>query len=264
MIAECYSRSPYPSFRSQPSKIGLYVTNVSTIPSSVCLLLYYTFNLICFSLRLDDLKPKNPLLNPLVITSKLHYKEDKTLQKATIECINPKMMLKRSDSVQYRKRSASVRSNYQYSFTCEHIVLQPGTNDLCLEFIAKLCGTFKLGQVSLIIEEKLEFLCNALVNNKVGYDVVTQGINVYLNKIEPKKDLVAGLEHAMELVVSNGSSHIEEVSHVTLEDHREKTRLLLINSDMRTSIKHSNDIGKIKCPENVARVECDNLFNINF
>lgn len=174
--------------------------------------LLLTFHIIYFSLRLDDLKPKNPLLNPLHITSKLHYKEDKTLQKTTIECINPKMMLKKSDSCKYRRPSTAVRSNYQNSFTCEHIVIQPGTNDLCLEFIAKLCGTFKLGQVSLVVEEKLEFLCNAFVNNKVGYEVVTQGINVYLNKVEPKKDLVAGLEHAMELVVTSGSSHIQEVS----------------------------------------------------
>lgn len=121
-------------------------------------------------------------------------------------------MLKRSDSCKYRKPSATVRSNYQNAFACEHIIIQPGTNDLCLEFMAKQCGTFKLGQVSLIIEQKLEFLSNALVNNKVGYEVVTQGINVYLNKVEPKKDLVAGLEHAMELVVTSGSSHIQEVS----------------------------------------------------
>ena len=40
---------------------------------------------------------------------------------------------------------------------------------------------------------------------------MTQGVNVFLNKVEAKKDLVAGLEQAMELVVTSGSSHIEEV-----------------------------------------------------
>lgn len=70
---------------------------------------------------------------------------------------------------------------------------------------------FKLGQISLLVEDKLEFLSNVLIGTKIGFEVVTQGVNVYLNKVEPKKDLVAGLEHAMELVVTSGSSHIQEV-----------------------------------------------------
>ncbi|XP_063537577.1 trafficking protein particle complex subunit 10 isoform X2 [Cydia strobilella] len=169
------------------------------------------------SIRLDDLKDKNPLLNPLHITSQLHYKEDKSLQKATVECINPKVTLKRSDSSKYRKPSATLRSNYEHSFTCDNFTLKPGTNEITLECISKTPGTFKLGQISLIVEEKLEFLSNVLTSLKVGYDVVTQGVNVYLNKVEPKKDLVAGLEHAMELVVTSGSSHIEENATIQLK-----------------------------------------------
>lgn len=167
---------------------------------------------IFFSIRLDDLKPKNPLLNPLQITSQLHYKEDKTLQKATVECNNPKMPLKRSDSTKYRKPSATVRNNYQQCFCNESFIMQPGLNEIILEYKANDCGTFKLGQISLLVEDKLEFLSNVLISAKVGFEVVTQGVSVYLNKVEPKKDLVAGLEQAMELVVTSGSSHIENVS----------------------------------------------------
>ncbi|XP_075984527.1 SIDL trafficking protein particle complex subunit 10 [Anticarsia gemmatalis] len=175
-----------------------------------------TTNLIT-SIRLDDLKPKNPLLNPLQITSQLHYKEDRSLQKATVDCQNPKVTLKRSDSCKYRKPSATLRNNYENCFSVEKVTLKPGTNDLTLECLAKKCGTFKLGQISLLVEEKLEFLSNALIGNKMGYEVVTQGVNVYLNKVEPKKDLVAGLEHAMELVVTSGSSHIEENTTILLK-----------------------------------------------
>lgn len=164
-----------------------------------------------FSLRLDDLKPNNPLLNPLHITSQLHYKEDKSLQKATVECHNPKMPLRRSDSSKYRKPSATIRNNYQNCFSSEDILLKPGSNDLILDFTATEKGAFKLGQISITVEGKLEFLSNALIGGKVGFEVVTQGVNVYLNKVEPKKDLVAGLEHAMELVVTCGSTRIEEV-----------------------------------------------------
>lgn len=146
------------------------------------------------------------------ITSKLHYKEDKTLQKATVESQNQKQPLRRSDSAKYRKPSATLRNNYETCFKCEDIIIHPGSNDITVEYVAKKCGTFKLGQVSLLIEGKLEFLSNTLVQSKMGYEVETQGVSVFLNKVEPKKDLVAGLEHDMELVVTSGSSRIEEVS----------------------------------------------------
>lgn len=165
-----------------------------------------------FSIRLDDLKPKNPLLNPMNITSKLHYKEDKTLQKATVEFQNPKVTLKRSDSSKYRKPSATVKNNFETCFSATDIVLKPGLNEITVEYIAKKCGKFKLGQVSLLVEGKLEFLSNALIASKMGYEVETQGVSVYLNKVEPKKDLVAGLEQQMELVVNSGSSKIQEAS----------------------------------------------------
>ncbi|XP_050672196.1 trafficking protein particle complex subunit 10 [Leptidea sinapis] len=169
------------------------------------------------SIKLDDLKPKDPLLNPMHIISKLHYKEDKTLQKATVECLNQKITLKRSDSSKYRKPSAPVRSNYELSFSKNNIIIHPGLNDIVLEYVPTKCGTFKLGLVSLTIEEKLEFLSDALLNIKMGYEVVTQGVSVYLNKVEPKKDLVAGLEQEMELVVTNGSSKLEENSTILLK-----------------------------------------------
>ncbi|KAL0868397.1 hypothetical protein ABMA27_007909 [Loxostege sticticalis] len=169
------------------------------------------------SIRLDDLKPKNPLLNPLQITSKLLYKEDKSLQKATIECQNPKVTLKRSDSSKYRKPSATTRNNFLTSLVLENVVLKPGLNELKLEYTANQCGTFKLGQVSLLVEGKLEFLSNALIGTKVGFEVVTQGVNVYLNKVEPKKDLIAGLEHAMELVITSGSAQLKENTSILLK-----------------------------------------------
>lgn len=81
-----------------------------------------------------------------------------------------------------------------------------------LEYTPNKPGAFKLGQISLVLEEKLEYLSNVLINTRMGYEVVKQGVNVYLNKVEPKKDLIAGLEHAMELVITSGSAFIQEVS----------------------------------------------------
>ncbi|CAH0731793.1 unnamed protein product, partial [Brenthis ino] len=185
-------------------------------------------NILVTSIRLDDLKPKNPLLNPMNITSKLHYKEDKNLQKATVECQNTKMPLRRSDSSKYRKPSATIRNNYEICFKNSNLVLTPGINEIMVEYIANKCGKFKLGQISLLIEDKLEFLSNVLVSSKMGYEVETQGVSVFLNKVEPKKDLVAGLEQDMELVVTSGSSKIHENVSILLKT---STGLLLRFAD---------------------------------
>ncbi|XP_072933288.1 trafficking protein particle complex subunit 10 isoform X2 [Epargyreus clarus] len=210
-------RTPVKSYKtdlSVNSSVGTQTNSPKRLPADVAE--NESSNLVS-SIRLDDLKPKNPLLNPMHITSKLHYKEDKSLQKATVENENPKVTLKRSDSSKYRKPSATVRNNYEWSMICDNVVLKPGLNDLSLDYIADKCGVFKLGQVSLLVEGKLEFLSNALMSTKVGYQVVTQGVNVYLNKVEPKKDLVAGLEHDMELVVTSGSSRIQENATIVLK-----------------------------------------------
>ncbi|CAH2054314.1 unnamed protein product, partial [Iphiclides podalirius] len=172
---------------------------------------------IIASVRLDDLKTKNPLLTPLQITSKLHYKEDRSLQKTTVECQNPKATLKRSESAKYRKPSATVRSSFEGALCSGEVELSPGPNEILLQCVAKRCGTFRLGQVSLLVEGKLEFLSNALLCTKLGYEVVTEGVSVLLNKVEPKKDLVAGLEHDMELVVTSGSSRIQENATIHLK-----------------------------------------------
>lgn len=121
------------------------------------------------------------------------------------------------------------------------MVLKPGLNEINLSYTPKTPGKFKLGQISLLVEEKLEFLSNCLANTKVGYDVVTQGVNVYLNKVEPKKDLVSGLEHLMELVVTSGSSHIEKVNNLCnvvttfTAVHTMKNYLSFILMDMKTN-----------------------------
>lgn len=163
-----------------------------------------------YSIKLDDLKPKNPLLNPVCVKSQLHHKEDRTLDCASIQYSKTKTPLRRSDSAKYRKQSATVRNDYTHCMTQENFVIKPGINGIMLETVAEKPGFFKLGQVSLVVEEKLEYLSNALVPTRVGYEVVTQGTNVALNKLDPKKDLVAGLNNEMELVVTSGSTHVAE------------------------------------------------------
>ncbi|CAK1545522.1 unnamed protein product [Leptosia nina] len=168
------------------------------------------------SIRLDELKPKNPLLDPMHITSKLHYKEDKSLQKATIECQNPKMILKRSDSGKYRKPVPPARPNCEMCLFCDNITIKPGVNEIIFECLPKKCGIFRVGVMCLSVEGKIEFISDVLLSTKLGFEVVTQGVTVYLNKVEPKKDLVAGLEHDMELVVTNGSSRLQENTTIHL------------------------------------------------
>lgn len=166
-----------------------------------------------FSCRLDDLKPPNPLLRPLNMSLRLDWKEDKTLDSASVQCnISTKTKLKRSDSAKYRKPSATRRSNFTHCISLDNFSIKPGMNDIVLETVAHQAGLFRLNQISLVVEQKLEYLSNALSACRICYEVVTRGINVALNKVDPKKDLLAGVEHSMELVVTSGSTSITEVS----------------------------------------------------
>lgn len=163
------------------------------------------------SCRMDELKPPNPLMCPLNMALHLDWKEDKTLDTASVQCNNPKSKLKRTDSSKYRKQSATQRSDYTNCFSVENFLIKPGTNEIILQVVANRSGQFRLGQISLVVENKLEYLSNALSECKLCYEVITQGINIALNNADPKKDLMAGIEHQMELVLTSGSMSLLEV-----------------------------------------------------
>lgn len=156
---------------------------------------------------------------PLNLTLHLDWKEDKTLDTASVQCNNPKSKLKRTDSTKYRKQSANQRSDFTNCFNIENFSIKPGVNDIMLETIAHQAGTFRLGQISLVVERKLEYLSNALSACKMCYEVITKGVEIALNKVNPKKELFAGIEHAMELIVTSGSTSITEVFLKLLHYH---------------------------------------------
>lgn len=166
--------------------------------------------------KLDDLKAKNPYMYPMNMSLHLDWKEDKTLDTASVQCNNPKTKLKRTDSTKYRKQSANQRSDFTNSFTLSNFSIKPGMNDCTLETTAHQSGTFRLGQISFLIEKKLEYLSNALLSCKMCYEVITKGVDVALNKVNPKKELFAGIEHAMELIVTSGSTSITNVIILTI------------------------------------------------
>ena len=69
-------------------------------------------------------------------------------------------------------------------------------------------GSYRLGQLSLLLEGNLEFL-SSTITPRVSYEVMREPSTVMLNKGE--KDLLAGLEQEMVLTVSAGSYTIAEV-----------------------------------------------------
>lgn len=70
-------------------------------------------------------------------------------------------------------------------------------------------GSYRLGQLSLLISNKLEFL-SSTISPRVNFEVMREPSTLTLNKGE--KDLLAGLEQEMVLTVCAGSYTIAKVN----------------------------------------------------
>jgi hypothetical protein len=70
-------------------------------------------------------------------------------------------------------------------------------------------GLYRLGQLSLLVSNRLEFL-SSTVSPRVTFEVMREPSTLALNKGE--KDLLAGLEQEMVLTVCAGSYTIAEVN----------------------------------------------------
>jgi hypothetical protein len=70
-------------------------------------------------------------------------------------------------------------------------------------------GSYRLGQLSLLVSNSLEFLSSA-ISPRVTFEVTREPSTLALNKGE--KDLLAGLEQEMALTVCAGSYTIAKVN----------------------------------------------------
>ncbi|XP_015111919.1 trafficking protein particle complex subunit 10 [Diachasma alloeum] len=154
---------------------------------------------------MDDLKPKNPLLMSLSVHSYFDCNQDKTLHTAGVIDRRFAPVVTRSDSSKHRKPSVDVRGDFSKALTCERFTLKPGRNRFTVTKRDDQPGFYKVNQLSLIVEGKVEYR-SGVISPRLCYEVAKTQPSISVNS----RDLVAGLPQDAELIVSSGSVRIEE------------------------------------------------------
>lgn len=166
---------------------------------------------------LEDMKPFDPSLLQLEVYSYLDYKEDKSLGSVSVINKNVKSLLRRSDSSKHRKPSAmNAKGDFTKALSCNEFIMKPGVNKFILARRLNQPGLYRISQLSLIIEEKLEFLSSVL-NPRLCYEVAKMQPTISL---KCGRDLLAGLFQDIELVISSGSTKITEEMKLKLRTSR--------------------------------------------
>ena len=91
-------------------------------------------------------------------------KEDKSMGSANVDVgKSSKNAVKRSDSVKLRKPSMNVKGEFGNALgTAAEFTLQPGVNRFTLTKRVDQPGYYRVSQLSLVVEKKLEFLSSVL------------------------------------------------------------------------------------------------------
>ncbi|XP_047359612.1 trafficking protein particle complex subunit 10 isoform X1 [Vespa velutina] len=168
------------------------------------------------SCTIEDMKPLDPSLALLQVYSYLNCKEDKSIGSASVMHKNIKPMVRRSDSAKHRKASINMKGDFSKSLSSPEFVMKPGINIFTLTRRVDCPGLYKVGQLSLLIEEKLEFL-SPILNPRLCYEVAkTQPVI----SLKCGRDLLAGLIQDIELVISTGSIRITQEMKLKLRASR--------------------------------------------
>ncbi|XP_076177740.1 SIDL trafficking protein particle complex subunit 10 isoform X2 [Ptiloglossa arizonensis] len=165
---------------------------------------------------LEDMKPFDPSLLQLQVYSYLNYKEDKSLGSASVMHRNTKPVVRRSDSTKHRKPSVNAKGDFSKALSCDEFIMKPGVNTFTLNRRVDQPGFYNVGQLSLVIEEKLEFL-SPILNPRLCYEVAKTQPTISL---KCGRDLLAGLIQDIELVIMSGSIKITKEMKLKLRTSR--------------------------------------------
>lgn len=177
-------------------------------------ILSHDVNVIDFRISkctIDDTKPIDRSLMELPMFSYYNYNEDKSLGSVGTTMKNQKPMVKRSDSAKHRKSSVFTEGDFSKALTCHNFDLNPGINNFVVTGQVDQPGLYKIGQMSLIVEEKLEFL-SGILNPRLCYEVAKTQPTISVNS----RDLLVGLIQDVELVISSGSVNITNDAKVKI------------------------------------------------
>ncbi|XP_043257656.1 trafficking protein particle complex subunit 10 isoform X1 [Colletes gigas] len=165
---------------------------------------------------LEDMKPFDPSLLQLQVYSYLVYKEDKSLGSASVVHRNTKPVIRRSDSTKHRKPSVNAKGDFSKALSCDEFIVKPGVNTFTLVRRVDQPGFYIVGQLSLVIEERLEFL-SPVLNPRLCYEVAKTQPTI---SVKCGRDLLAGLIQDIELVIMSGSIKITKEMKLKLRTSR--------------------------------------------
>ncbi|XP_050448380.1 trafficking protein particle complex subunit 10 [Cataglyphis hispanica] len=165
---------------------------------------------------LEDMKLLDPSLLHLQVYCYLDYKEDRSLGSASVINKNTKPLVRRSDSAKHRKPLVNVKGDFSKALSCDEFIMKPGTNTFILTRRVNTPGLYKVSQLSMVIEDKLEFL-SPVLNPRLCYEVAKTQPTISVNC---GRDLLAGLIQDIELVISSGSTKITNEMKLKLRTSR--------------------------------------------
>nr|XP_018911328.1 PREDICTED: trafficking protein particle complex subunit 10 [Bemisia tabaci] len=157
---------------------------------------------------------ENAFLMKLPIQESFEYQQDGSLGSVSVVCKNQKHHLKRQDSQGGRnKRLVSVpKGDFSQSLILKDPELKPGRNRLVLKSKINCSGTFRLGQVCVEVNNRLELL-STTISPRLYFTAIWKSPSVNLEK-SSEGSLLVGVEERVKLVVSTNSQILPENSHV--------------------------------------------------
>ncbi|XP_055699256.1 trafficking protein particle complex subunit 10 isoform X2 [Phlebotomus papatasi] len=160
---------------------------------------------------------------------KLHldYKQDGTLEIASVLCeMKGKQPLRRSSSTR-RKISATARKDFTNNVSVENIILQPGLNVIELRTKATRIGLWMFEQLSIQVNQ-LDFLSERLPLKLNPFEVSTKPASAVLHFT----NLIAGIEQPIKLIISAGSFIFPAEASITMKCSR-SLRMRVVESERK-------------------------------
>lgn len=141
----------------------------------------------------------------------LDYKQDGTLNCASVACdIKGKQLVRRTSSSQ-RKASVTPKADFSNCLQIDNVSIKPGVNIIEIHSKVNRVGVWALQQMALQFHS-IEFLSDVLPQ-KVSFEVTTKPSSAVLSFM----NLIAGLEQTVKLVVAGGSFHFSKDASILLK-----------------------------------------------
>lgn len=142
----------------------------------------------------------------------LDYKQDNSLNCASVVCDNKGKPTVRRTSSARKKISPSTRSDFTNCATVENVLVHPGINTIELTTKALRVGVWNFQQLSVEFQN-LEFLTESIPIKTKSFEVATKPSSAALHFM----NLVAGLDQKVKLCVSGGSFHFPKDAMIQMK-----------------------------------------------